>query len=97
MTDREFASEVVERLLPGTQWHGDSYLDNKSLDNLDVLKDILELVVDELTWDSIVPEGNKGNASYMAIAKKKQKVISWAMEKLVNYSLEYDLKKHDDD
>lgn len=97
MTNREFVTEAVERLLPGTQWNGDSYLDSKSLDNLDVLKDILEFVVDELTWDSIVPEGNKGNASYMAIAKKKQKVISWAMEKLGNYSLDYDLKEHNHD
>lgn len=93
MTDREFILEAVKRLLPDTQWHGESYLDRKSLDNLDILSDILEIVLDELIGYSYVPEGNKNNGSFNAIAGKKQEIITWALKGLADSST----KERDDD
>lgn len=86
MTDREFILEAVKRLLPDTQWHGESYLDGKSIDNLDILREIIEIVLDELIGDSVVPEGNKGNGSFEAIAMRKQTIISEVLEDLASYS-----------
>lgn len=97
MNDKEFITEAVRRLIPDTSWHGETYLDDKSLDNLDILRDIIEIVLDELTGDCIVPEGNKNNGSYNAIAERKQRIISWVLEGLADYSTMCEIKGRDDD
>lgn len=96
MTNREFITEAVRRLVPDTSWHGECYLDGKSLDNLDILMGIIEIALDELTDYCIVPEGNKRNGSFEAIAEKKQRIISWVLKGLADYSILYDIKERDD-
>lgn len=85
MEDKEFTLEALKRLIPNTSWHGDSYLDGQSLKNLDVLGEMLEIMVDELMKDCFVPEGNRGNSSFEAIAKKKQSIMKWVYECLKDY------------
>lgn len=76
MENREFALETLRRLTPDTSWHGESYADDKSLDNLDTLSEMIYFLLNELFGDSRVPAGNKGNGSFEAIAGKKQKIIA---------------------
>lgn len=75
--DREFILEVLKRITPDTSWHGETNTDNKSLKNIDILKEMIYFLLDELFIDSIVPDGNKGNGSYEAIARKKQMLIAF--------------------
>lgn len=80
MEDKEFILEALKRLTPNTRWHGETYADDISLDNLDILDEMIYFLLDELFINSIVPDGNKGNYSYEAIARKKQKIISFIKE-----------------
>ena len=80
MEDKEFILEALKRITLDTSWHGESYADNKSLDNIDILEDMICFLLDELFNCSTVPEGNKGNGSFRAIAKRKQKVINYIEE-----------------
>lgn len=85
MTNKEFIIEAFKRLVPSTAWHGDSYLDGKSLENIDTLDEMFQILIDELVQYSFVPEGNKGNGSFEAIAKKKQETIKWIYEYFKDY------------
>lgn len=75
MENEEFILEVLKRITPDTSWHGESHEDNKSIDNIDILEDMIYFLLDELFNCSTVPEGNKGNYSFRAIARQKQRVI----------------------
>lgn len=76
MEDKEFILEALKRITPDTSWYGETNADNKSLKNIDILEDMIYFLLGELFKYSIVPAGNKGNGSFEAIAKKKQKVLT---------------------
>ena len=76
MENEEFILEVLKRITPDTSWYGESNADNKSIKNIDILEDMIYFLLGELYKYSIVPTGNKGNGSFEAIAKKKQKVLN---------------------
>lgn len=80
MKNREFTLEALKRITPDTSWHGESCADGNSLTNIDTLVEMLYFLLDELFADSIVPQGNKGNWSFEAIARQKQKIISYIKE-----------------
>lgn len=80
MEDKDFILEALKRLTPNTSWHGETNADNISMDNIDILKEMVYFLLDELFRDSIVPAGNKGNYSYEAIARNKQNIISFIKE-----------------
>ena len=75
MNDKEFALEALKRLIPDTTWWSETNHDSKSLDNLDLLSDMIDLMIESLVEYSAVPVGNKGNGSYEAISKKKRKIM----------------------
>lgn len=75
MDNKEFVLEALKRLTPDTSWWGESRHDDESIDNIELLGDMFDIMLRELLNDSYVPEGNKGIASYESIAKAKQKVI----------------------
>lgn len=76
MENEEFILEALKRITPDTSWHGETYADNKSIKNIDILEDMIYFLLGELFEYSIVPAGNRGNYSFEAIAKKKQKVFN---------------------
>ena len=76
MENEEFILEALKRITPDTSWYGETNADNKSLKNIDILEDMIYFLLGELFEYSIVPEGNKVNGSFEAIAKKKQKVFN---------------------
>lgn len=75
MENKEFIVEAIKRLLPDTSWYGESNHDSKSVKNIDIMRDVLYEVLDNINNDSVVPAGNRGNGSFEEIAKKKQEVI----------------------
>lgn len=85
MDNKEFILEALKRLVPDTSWWGESRHDGESIDNIELLGDMFDIMLNELLRDSYVPEGNKGNASYESIAKAKQMLIDniryWLPEK----------------
>lgn len=87
MEDKEFILEVLKRITPDTSWHGETCADNKSIDNIDILEDMICFLLDELFNYSTVPEGNKGNYSFRAIAKRKQKAIQYIKENWLDRSI----------
>ena len=87
MEDKEFILESLKRLTPDTSWHGESYADDKSIDNIDTLEDMIFFLLDELFNCSTVPEGNKGNGSFRAIAKRKRKAIQYIKENWLDRSI----------
>lgn len=84
MTNKEFILEALKRLTPSIYWHGETNADNISIDNIDILEEMIYFLLVELFIDSTVPTGNKGNRSFEAIAKKKQKIISFIKEEYFN-------------
>lgn len=80
MTNREFILEALKRITPDTGWHGETCADNISIDNIGTLEEMIYFLLDELFIYSAIPEGNKGNGSFEAIARKKQKIISFIKE-----------------
>lgn len=76
MENEEFILEALKRITPDTSWYGETNSDNKSLKNIDILEDMIYFLLGELFKYSIVPAGNKGNGSFEAIAKRKQKVFN---------------------
>lgn len=76
MENEEFILEALKRITPDTSWYGESNADNKSIKNIDILEDMIYFLLGELFKYSIVPAGNKGNYSFEAIAKRKQKVFN---------------------
>ena len=76
MDNKEFILEALKRLVPDTSWWGESNHDGKSIDNIELLGDMFDIMLNELLQDAYVPEGNKGNSSFESIAKAKQEVIA---------------------
>lgn len=91
ISDEEFALECIRRLTPDTRWHG-SHEDSNSIDNLDVLYDMICILLDELTNDAIVPEGNLGCSSFICISNKKQKLLRYVRDYIDDY-----IEKENDD
>lgn len=87
MTNKEFILEALKRITPDTSWHGETYTDDKSIKNIDILEEMIYFLLDELFIDSTVPDGNKGNGSYEAIAKRKQEVIHCIKERWLDRSI----------
>jgi len=75
MDNKEFVLEALKRLIPDTSWWGESRHDDESIDSIELLEDMFDIMLRELLNDSVVPAGNRGNGSYESIAKAKQKVI----------------------
>lgn len=90
MTNREFILEALKRITPDTSWHGETFADIKSIDNIDTLEEMVYFLLEELFNCSSVPAGNKGNGSFETIANKKQKVISFIKEEYFKEELEND-------
>lgn len=90
MEDKEFILEVLKRITPDTSWHGETYADDKSIKNIDILEEMIYFLLDELFNCSTVPEGNKGNGSFKAIARQKQKVIQYIKENWLDRSITLD-------
>lgn len=84
MDNKEFILETIKRVLPSTSWSGETNKDNEALDNIDLLGDVLELVLDNLFSNTYLIV--RGNYSYDRIASRKQALIQW----LVEYILQYD-------
>lgn len=76
MENEEFILEALKRITPDTSWYGETNSDNKSLKNIDILEEMIYFLLSELFKYSIVPAGNKGNGSFEAIAKRKQKAFN---------------------
>jgi hypothetical protein len=74
MNDSEFIAEVINRLLPDTTWHGDSYADLKSLESIDIVERALKVVWKRLFEDLKIP-GQVGNASAESLMEKKKNVL----------------------
>lgn len=91
--DNEFALECIKHLVPDTSWYGDSNLDSKSEQGVNLISDMLEIILEELTTGCLVADQYKPYASFKNIAKQKQQVIKWVMEYLSDYSLDYDIVK----
>ena len=91
--DNEFALECIQRLVPDTTWYGDSALDAKSEQSVNLISDMLEIILKELTTGCLVSDQYKPYASFKNIAKQKQETIKWVMEYLSDYSLDYDIVK----
>ena len=84
MNDKEFVLEALKRLIPDTSWGGESNHDSESVKNLDLFRNMIDIMIESLMEYSYVPEGNKGNGSYEEIARKKREIIkglkTWADE-----------------
>ena len=87
MENKEFILEALKRLTPDTSWHGETCADDKSIDNMNILEDMICFLLDELFNCSTVPEGNKGNGSFRAIAKRKRKAIQYIKEEWLDRSI----------
>lgn len=92
MNDKEFILEAIERLIPKSDWHGESNQDRKSLDNIDIQWECVEIALRRLFEDIVIP-GQEGNGSAEAIkAKKRQyleELIYWLddLPELVGYKI----------
>lgn len=91
--DNEFALECIKRLVPDTSWYGDSNLDSKSEQGVNLISDMLEIILKELTTDCLANDQYNGYASFKSIHEQKQQVTKWVMEYLSDYSLDYDIVK----
>ena len=84
LDDKEFIIEAIRRLVPDSEWHGDSQEDAISLANIDSQKRALQIVWSKLFADLVV-SGQSGNASAAAIMeKKKDALIDFITEELHN-------------
>lgn len=81
MDNREFIKEAIERLIPESHWHGETNSDNESIKNIDIQYDALEIVLDKLFTDIVIP-GQEGNWSAEAIKKKKREKLLWLIDYL---------------
>lgn len=78
MSDKEFIIEAVNRLIPSSEWHGDSDEDAKSLANIDVQEEALRIVWEKL-FEDLVVFGQEGNASAEAIMRRKREALMAAL------------------
>lgn len=67
--------DILEAITPDTSWYGESSHDEKSLDNLTILEDMIYHLYWQLMGDIDVSLVNKGNASAEAITKKKYFIV----------------------
>lgn len=74
LDDKEFIIEAIRRLVPDSEWHGDSQEDAISLANIDSQKRALQIVWSKLFADLVV-SGQSGNASAAAIMEKKKDAL----------------------
>jgi hypothetical protein len=74
LDDKEFVIEAIRRLVPDSEWHGDSREDDVSLANVGIQKQVLQIVWSKLFSDITVP-GQSGNASAEAIMEKKKDAL----------------------
>lgn len=81
MNDHEFIIDAINRLIPESEWHGESNLDSQSLKNIDIQYEALESIMDKL-FKNIVIYGWKSNASAEAIQEKKRKALEYLIEYL---------------
>lgn len=81
MTNREFIAEAVKRLVPRSDWYGESNHDHESVANIDIQWDVLEIVLDKLFEDIVIP-GWEGNGSAEAIKARKREVLEWLIDYL---------------
>ena len=89
MNDKEFVIEALKRLIPDTSWWGESNHDSESVNNLDLLSNMIDMMIESLSEYSYVPEGNKGNGSYEEIARKKREIIKGLKTRLDEYSEDF--------
>lgn len=76
MTNEEFIMEALKKLTLDTEWHGETYADEKALANLDILGSMLDYLLGNLFYGSIDFEGVT-SGSYKAISKRKRKIINY--------------------
>lgn len=73
--EKELMVKILKKITPDTSWHGETWADDRSIENTEVLGEMAYFIMSELFKDCVVPEGNKGNGSFEAIARKKQEII----------------------
>lgn len=73
--EKELMVKILKKITLDTSWHGETWADDRSIENTEVLGEMAYFIMSELFKDSVVPEGNKGNGSFNAIAKKKREII----------------------
>lgn len=92
MKDKEFIPEALERLIPKSEWHGESNIDRESLENIDLQWECVDIALRRLFEDIVIP-GQEGNGSAEAIKTKKRKyleeLIYWLddLPELVGYKI----------
>lgn len=78
MRDIEFITEAINRIVPNSEWHGDSNEDAKSLANIEIQEAALRVVWNKLFADLVV-YGHEDNASAQAIMKEKKAALMTAL------------------
>lgn len=92
MEDKEFIPEAIERLIPKSDWWGESNHDRKSLENIDLQWECVDIALRKLFEDIVIP-GQEGNGSAEAIKARKrdylQELIYWLgdMPELIGYKI----------
>lgn len=81
MSDKKFIIEAIERLIPSSEWHGDSAEDAESLANIDIQEEALRIVWEKL-FEDLVVFGQEGNASAEAIMQRKREALMAAFERM---------------
>lgn len=90
MNDIEFITEAIDRLVPNSEWHGESDADAKSLANVDIQEEVLRIVWNKLFADLVV-YGHEENASAQALMQRKKEALLAAFARVQENLLEIDM------
>lgn len=86
MTDKEYILETIKRVIPDSEWYGDSK-DQESFNNISIQLEAVEIILDKLL-KHIYIGGQEENWNAMRIMKEKQD----ALKELINeYSYLFEL------
>lgn len=83
--DREFIMEVIDRVVPKSEWWGESNHDNQSIRNIDIQQDILYIVLGRL-FKNIDLRGC-GNESGRLILREKKNALMGLLDYLFDSDL----------
>lgn len=81
MTEKEFVYEVVERVVPKSEWWGESNHDSESVKNIRIQLEATYIVLDKLFKDIDIA-GQGYNASAQMIMKEKREALKELLESL---------------
>lgn len=81
MTDEEFICEVVERVVPRSEWWGETNHDNESVKNISIQLELAHIVLEKL-FEDIDIAGQEYNGSAQKIMKEKREALKELLESL---------------